>query len=175
MKKEFTFNNQADNLYPVLEDMMTFIRTSGRVTDQKISGRCSIILTEMLTNAIKHAGVAPTTVAVVVEPSFLQMVKSDYGQLFLPHHTQHPGMASGEAHDQKIVITADPMSELFVVREGNHTLRFGVQDYPITEFFEVDGLMEHYGLLMITKASDQFYYEYQPETGLNLFRSLVNL
>lgn len=171
MKKEFVFNNQADELYPALQEMMSFIGSRDSSAIQLISSRCKVILTELLTNGIKHAVVAPTLFTITLDGHSLKIVKSGHGTPFLPDHVgkQDPAGDAG----RRIVISSDPLSDLYVVKETLYRLRFGVSDHPITDDLQVEGLVEHFGLLLITKASDRFFYEFKPEAGLNVFSSVV--
>jgi hypothetical protein len=170
VEKQFTFDNRLESLYPALQDMISFIRTATSDTDRrKVTERSKIVLTELLTNGIKHAGNASTLIYVSVQDNILNLIKSDHGKVFLPQYTGKPGAG------KKIVIASDPMSELFVIHEEKNRLKFGVQEYPITAEFKVSGLVEHYGLLMITKASDQFYYDYIPDSACNIFHSVLFL
>jgi hypothetical protein len=45
------------------------------------------------------------------------------------------------------------------------------QDSPL----DVSNLMEHFGLLIITKASDNFTYEYDIAKGLNTFSVYIEV
>ena len=174
MEKDFTFYNNAEDIYPVLLDVMSFIQTSASISCKQVTSRSSVILTELLTNGVKHAGDTPTLIRISRQEDGLHLIKSDQGRLFLPEKIGRLDKINLQA-GKKISITSDPITELYAVAEDDYRLRFGVKDHPLNDDIPVQGLLEHYGLLMITKASDHFFYEYHPEQQLNVFWSVILL
>ena len=169
MEKEFIFRNDATTLYATVLEIMSFIEEVTSGADSQTTSRCSIILTELLTNGIKHTGGSASYITVKKHEDSLHLTTSDQGNLFLAENEDRHQVG------KSILLSADALSELYVVVEDHNKFRFMALDQAIGDEIPVHGLLEHYGLQMITKASDHFYYEYYPEEQLNIFRSVILL
>lgn len=173
MEKEFIFYNRADQLYSTVVDVMAHIHTVSGTTSQKITSRCSVILTELLTNAIKHGGDASSRLKVQKHDQSLYIIKTDLNSVFLP--IPSPGAHERSEKGEKILLTSDPLSDLYAIVEDTYRYKFDIQDHPMTDNFLVHNLLEHYGLQLITRAADLFYYEHYPHQQQNVFTAVILL
>jgi anti-sigma regulatory factor (Ser/Thr protein kinase) len=153
----------------MLEEMLGFIKENLPEEGDFASTifKSKYILTELVTNAIKHTHCKSSTLRIEVTPNMLTFLKTDKGKpLTLP---SVPGtLASDET-----VVTSDIMHTLYTIRREDKQY-FYCKDNA-TPIFEVNNdFPEHFGLLIITKAADEFYYNYDTSGGLNVFRALVN-
>ncbi|SKB72585.1 sensor histidine kinase [Dyadobacter psychrophilus] len=138
------------------------------------------VITELLTNAVKHSGTGYCTLIIKVDNDTLTIEKQDEGNP-LSLREQATGNVfrwpieslSGKLEFQ---IYHNGIDSLFVTSEHSNCAKFHIEEL---EGVEMPGLLidtsEHFGLLIMTKASDEFYYEYDPATKVNRFVSLFNL
>lgn len=165
-KLGFEFDNSAGKLVSSLQYMLDYI--SGIIPTQAdaedIMFRSKVIITELLTNGIKHAGNGHTWFD--IEPNGGSMVirKTDNGQpLYLINLAQH------DAENKKL-ISADMLNSLYAIWESDNHIRFASEEASFDDFMPVEQVMEHFGILIITRSSDEFTYTYDKDTQSNVFR-----
>ncbi|MBS1524397.1 MAG: hypothetical protein JST19_02040 [Bacteroidetes bacterium] len=172
-KMELEFNNGTGGLIASLQQMLEFI--SGRIPSgadaEDILFRSKVIITELLTNAIKHAGKG-TTLFEIESSACLSIRKTDKGApLYLVTDNDHP---AGSGSNNKKLISADPLNALFAIRENENRVRFTSEESSMDDFLSVEQVMEHFGLLIIARSSDEFTYTYHNDTGSNVFSVSLN-
>jgi len=69
----------------------------------------------------------------------------------------------------KIPITNDILHTLYAIPEGNDTIRFACEEATMDDLVAVERIVEHFGLIIITKASDKFIYHYCESIKTNIF------
>ncbi|MCF0048703.1 anti-sigma regulatory factor [Dyadobacter sp. LJ53] len=138
------------------------------------------VITELLTNAVKHSGTGHCTLIIKVDDGMLILEKQDMGKP-LSVSEQDTGNIftwpiesfSGKLEFQ---IYHNGVDSLIVRSEQGNRANFYIEEL---EGMEMPALLidtsEHFGLLIITKASDAFSYEYDLKTKVNRFISLFNL
>jgi hypothetical protein len=173
-KLAFEFNNSADVLVTSLQHMLTHI---GDIVPAKADAedtlfRCKVIITELLTNAIKHAGGGSTLFDIEVDDRCLIIQKTDNGApLYLLNLHSH---SSTEDIANKKLISADPLNSLFAAWESESRIRFSCEEGSTDEFLSVDQVMEHFGILIITRSSNEFTYFYNKQTNSNIFKVRID-
>jgi hypothetical protein len=174
-KVEFEFGNRADKLVSSLEYMLgqiaPCIPQHGGSDD--ILFRCKAVITELLTNAIKHAGDGGTRFDVESDGAKLIICKMDTG---MPMYLINAGNNSSAENtdEKKRLISADPLSSLYANWESENQIRFTSEEGSLDDFLAVEQLAEHFGILIITNSSDEFIYTYDKHTGENIFRVTIN-
>ncbi|QQL50887.1 ATP-binding protein [Mucilaginibacter ginkgonis] len=153
----------------LLEGMLTFIKESIPVVKDEahLLSRSKFILTELVTNAIKHANTMVSTVTVRLDANSISFVKTDTGDKL-----DVPQMSSESVPHGK-VITTDIMHTLYSVNE-NDRITFYCHEHPEPSLDDEHTYPEHFGLLIITKASDDFYYRYDQSSQTNIFTVTIN-
>ncbi|MXV16304.1 hypothetical protein [Hufsiella ginkgonis] len=161
-KKQFHFTETGD-LYPFMLEILSEIEErTGETIFNRIRGSSRFILIELLTNAIKHTNGTISVICLEIDGSNVTISRSDSGQRFLVERPDH-------------VIYSDDMATLYGKPLTDDKLVFNVVDHDLTRPPLVEHLSEHYGLTIITKASDEFTYAYDPAAGTNTFSARIKL
>ncbi|MEO6850739.1 MAG: hypothetical protein ABI166_08910 [Mucilaginibacter sp.] len=167
-KLEFEFNNSADTLIPSLEHLLEHV-SAGIPADadaDDILFRCKVIITELLTNAIKHAGQDTTLFDIETNSQQMVIQKTDKGAPFYLVNTEYSPVGA----ENKRLISADPLNSLYAVWESENRIRFASVDSMDDDNLSVEQIMEHFGILIITRSSDEFTYTYHKDTNSNVFK-----
>jgi len=61
------------------------------------------------------------------------------------------------------------------VIDDYYKIEFKLEEYSKDEEVVIDTLLEHFGLIIITKLSDKFNYSYDPANNLNIFEANIKL
>jgi anti-sigma regulatory factor (Ser/Thr protein kinase) len=142
--------------------------------------RIKWVIMEMLTNAIKHSGMEECRLALTINDQQVILEKKDSGNpLALSESTDRGKL-------QWPLKTGSFPARFPVYHNGTDSLSVLAHDANRATFFveeiaeeAMPGLLlntsEHFGLLILTKASDTFEYEYEPGSGINHFKSTFNL
>jgi hypothetical protein len=174
-KMEFEFGNGADKLVSSLEHMLGHISNGipASADAKDIMFKSKVIITELLTNAIKHAGDSKTLFNIDSDASRLTISKTDYGMPLYLVNARNEAFANNAGANKKL-ISADPLTSLYANFESENHIRFSSEEGSLDDFLSVEEVMEHFGILIITNSSDEFTYTYHKDAGSNVFRVLIN-
>ena len=169
MTRQFEFITGSDKLTSSLKEMLEFINDNlvANVPAINLLFKSKVILTELLTNALKHSFSRYTLIDISVENHNIAITKTDHGMpLSLIAYTN--------SSENRIPITHDILHTLFAIPEGPDAIRFGCEESTIEDLDEVQQIVEHFGLIIITKAADKFVYHYCAQTNANKFTVTLN-
>jgi len=174
-KLVFEFGNSADKLISSLEHMLGHISSCIPVgaDTESIMFKCKVIITELLTNAIKHAGNSKTLFNIDSNATRLAISKTDYGMPLYLINTRNNSAADNTKINKRL-ISADPLTSLYANWERENHIRFSSEEGSLDDFLSVEQVMEHFGILIITNSSDEFTYTYHKDTRSNVFHVLIN-
>jgi anti-sigma regulatory factor (Ser/Thr protein kinase) len=173
-KLEFEFGNSTETLITSLQYMLGHITGSipPKADSEDILFRCKVIITELLTNAIKHAGLDSTLFDIETDGHQLIIQKTDRGAPFyLINANSH---SSTDNAENKKLISADPLNSLYAVWESENRIRFASVESMDDDTLPVEQIMEHFGILIITRSSDEFTYTYHANTNSNIFKVRID-
>lgn len=173
-KLEFEFDNSTASLTQSLEYMLAEIAESIPISADAgdILFRSKVIITELLTNAIKHSGQGNTLFDIEVDSQYLILRKTDQGApLYLIDTFDH---SATDTLADKRLISADPLNALYAHWENENRIRFISEESSIDDFLSVEQVMEHFGILIISRSSDQFTYTCYKETHTNIFEVRID-
>lgn len=165
---KFEFIPQSGSFIPLLQDMLNYVaqQCTGlpeEVTDRLMFG-AKTILTELLTNAIKHSGTVNTWIRIQLVDEALHLTKTDKGwPLTL---LQHPELT---VTGNKVVLSRDAFHVLLATAALERMICFECAEIIPPGVPDISTLPEHFGFLMIARLSSAFYYQYQPNSGTNIF------
>jgi hypothetical protein len=164
MNKEFEFISRGDNLTPTLKQILAYINDHlvENVPAISLLFKAKIILTELLTNALKHSFIKSTRINIDLDNNHISISKIDYGMPF-------PLIAFANSSEERIPVTNDILHTLYALPKGRNTISFVCEESTMEDLDEVDRIVEHFGLIIITKASDKFIYRYDEATKANVF------
>lgn len=175
VSKQFLLPNTRQSIKSSVEELLDFIvkQLPAGVNKEAVSFKIEVILIELLTNGIKHAGTKETFLDITVDGSSINIGKKDFGNRYQPGN-----ITSLLIHDPgyKELLTQDGLHSMYAVIESENQIRFVCEEVDHEGGqLDVNNLMEHFGLLIITKASDSFTYEYDIDKGLNVFKVNIEL
>jgi len=168
-KLGFEFDNSAEKLVGSLEYMLEHIAGNlpARADAEDILFKSKVIITELLTNGIKHAGNSNTWFEIEIYPDCLVIRKNDKGT---PLYLVDPDHLPKVADENKKLISADMLNSLYAIWESENHIRFASEEGSFDEVLPVEQVMEHFGILIITCSSDEFTYTYDRLSHTNTFR-----
>ncbi len=172
---EFEFDNKAGELVSSLEYMLGHIKgyLPAHAATEDVLFKCKVIITELLTNAIKHPGKGKTLFNIEVDETALAISKTDYGlPLYLINTRNNSARAIAETN--KRLISADPLTSLYANWESENHIRFSSEEGASGDSFPVEQILEHFGMLIITNSSDEFTYVYHKNTRANVFKVRIH-
>lgn len=168
VSKQFLLPNTRTSIKASVQELLDFIvnQLPADVNKDSVSFKIEVILIELLTNGIKHAGTKETFLDITVDGPSINIDKKDFGNRYQPGNItslliHNPG--------HRELLTKDGLHSMYAVVESDTRIKFTCEEVNDDEALDVNDLMEHFGLLIITKASDNFTYEYNIEMGLNTF------
>jgi anti-sigma regulatory factor (Ser/Thr protein kinase) len=169
MTRQFEFTTGNNSLTSGLKQMLEFINDNlvANVPAISLLFKSKIILTELLTNALKHSFSRCTLIDITIESDGIVITKTDYGMpLSLIAYTN--------SLESKIPITNDILHTLYAIPEGKDKVRFGCEESTLDDLESIERIVEHFGLIIITKATDKFVYQYNEKTKANIFTATLN-
>lgn len=140
--------------------------------DEGFNYKVEMVITELLTNAIKHVKGSETSVRIYLDDNYLTIEKTDFGTQFNPDNfsdifKQHPGY--------KILLTYDELHSVYAVLETNTTVRFICETKKNRNKININDVGEHFGMIIICKSAEAFTYHYDISSGLNRFSVRMRL
>jgi anti-sigma regulatory factor (Ser/Thr protein kinase) len=143
--------------------------------DLGITTRIRWVITELLTNAIKHSGVDECVLTLFVDDEKVLFEKTDTGNQFqiTEHNTNRliGWPVEGRPLPGKLQVAHNGMESLWaeILTENKAAFFVTEVEEPTMPPLSQD-TSEHFGLLILTKASDAFEYEYEADSKTNRFR-----
>jgi hypothetical protein len=180
-QKSFQFSNKAEDVPSALHNAMHFIRESDvlRTVPEAIRSRLIWVLTELLINGAKHSGVEQTLFSFKLEEKSLIIEKEDNGTPMLLKVNDNQNLCwpiSELLLNKYFVVYTNGMDSLRIFTEDSHKASFSVEEIEDIEMPELlVTTSEHFGLMIITKASDYFSYTFDQQANKNIFQIIFNL
>ncbi|WP_374949292.1 ATP-binding protein [Mucilaginibacter sp.] len=170
--KRFVFNNRAEDLYNVHVEVIDYLTTEAGL-DDSANFKLKVVLTELLTNGIKHSGCDKSIIETCIQPDSIRIKKTDAGNSFsasfngCSYRWPLPGR---HFNDTIIHLYGDDNYLLKAKNQNNYRLVFFIEEQPqLSAGNEINNLSEHFGLMIIARACDGFSYEFDIDTCSNNF------
>lgn len=172
--RQFVLPNTRESMIESLIEIRAFINEflPAHAANADLSFKVEMVMTELLTNALKHVTDAETCVRIYMDDSYLTIEKTDFGSQFNPNNfadifKQSPGY--------KILLTYDELHSVYAVLEMNDTVRFICEQKKNRNKIDINGVGEHFGIVIISRAAEAFTYHYDTSSGLNRFNVRMRL
>jgi|GEM_PF-2664912 len=165
--KVFTFDNRPESITQCSRTVLGYLEPLLTKNGQAraLLLRAKFIIGELLNNAVKHSGAKETRIEVELNDVALIMNKVDTG-------TPFNLVSEIEKQDAQLIVSSDVMHLLYAIKKDENSVSFFCKE-NLTFELDVNKLAEHLGLLIITKAADEFTYHYlKPK---NIFTVKLNL
>ncbi|MGV3599936.1 MAG: ATP-binding protein [Dyadobacter fermentans] len=175
------FDCNREGIPGTLNVCLGHIREKAGITplDDALMAKIKWVIMELLTNAVKHSGERESLLKIGFTGGAVVLEKEDYGK---------PLVLVGQ--DRKKIMW--PLEDIVrpmdfpIYHNGMDSLCVRTDEAGRATFFieqldelEMPALLsdtsEHFGLLIMTKASDEFAYEHDPDSGVNRFISTFYL
>jgi anti-sigma regulatory factor (Ser/Thr protein kinase) len=166
--KRFEFLKSSYHLSSDIQEILGFINDELPPTApiSELLFKAKIITTELLTNSLKHAGVNSTIIDVKISEHDLRILKVDFGTPLSLIQKHYP-------INTKIPISNDILHTLYAILDSGKNIHFFCDEINMEDILAVENIVEHFGLLIITKAADKFTYHYNEQTKENLFEITI--
>jgi anti-sigma regulatory factor (Ser/Thr protein kinase) len=174
MFRQFVLPNTRESMIGSLMEIRAFINEflPAHAANADLSFKVEMVMTELLTNALKHVKDAETCIRIYLDDNYLSIEKTDFGSQFNPNNfadifKQAPG--------HKILLTNDDLNSVYAVLEMNYTVRFICEQEKNKNGIDINGVGEHFGIIIICRAAEAFTYHYDTASGLNKFNVRMRL
>lgn len=175
---EFVFTAKPENLYPLLNEIIDEAKgiLASRFSEP-LEGRCRMIITELLTNALKHSDSGQSLITLLIGGSKMTIIRSDSGRPL--HLAEWQGRKAVQwpveepFTKKEIVVYEDDMCRLLGMMENPCRIKFFTEDLPVVIPPRPKNLLEHFGLMILAKSSDEFVYHYDTVSRTNFFQASV--
>lgn len=174
-KITFIFSNRSDSLASTLSAILACFHKLTNDDNELLQWKVKWSVTELLTNAVKHAGTENTVFYLYENDKCLIIEKTDNGKPFslfsLDNDVKLTWPLKEEYVQQKFVLQNNGSESLTLVINSQSHATFSFNENTHSNPTDsLEHFSEHFGLLIITKSSDRFEYEYDAQTKTNLFR-----
>jgi len=162
--KRFDFLNNDETITPALKQILEYIKSAlpAKVNADNTLFKAKIIITELLTNALKHSHSKSTIIDVKITNKILTITKTNYSDPLVL-------IAKTNVTRDRVAITKDMLHTLYAKFTAKDQLQFLYEENDIDDTSSINDIIEHFGLLIITKAADIFVYTYDHHAGSNSF------
>lgn len=137
-----------------------------------------VIVSELLTNTIKHTRESATTqLNVAITADKLVLIRQDdCAPMHFSATDQRPLLVwpiAAEHYNCRYTVYEDDLNALSVSIDSAGKASFHAWQNP-EAFINIPALNEHFGLLMIALTTQAFTYEYQPHSKANIFTAAIH-
>ncbi|MHB8206927.1 hypothetical protein [Mucilaginibacter sp.] len=162
--KQFEFLKNSYHLSSDIQQIIGFINDELPSTAPvgELLFKSKIIVTELLTNSLKHAGVNSTIIDLKISGHDISILKVDFGNSLSLIQKNY-------SVNTKIPISNDILHTLYAIIDSGKNINFFCDEINMDDILAVENIVEHFGLLIITKAADKFTYHYNVQTKENIF------
>lgn len=166
--KKFEFLSSDETITPVLKQVLEYVKNAlpAKVNADNTLFKAKIITTELLTNAVKHSGSKSTVIDVKITNKILTITKTNYSDPLAL-------IAKTNVTRDKAAITKDILHTLYAKFTAIDQVQFLYEENDIDDTSSINDIIEHFGLLIITKAADIFVYTYDHRAGSNTFVATI--
>jgi len=175
-EESFIFHNEAEGLASVVKSCIVYIEEQNDFLGVPVNilSKVKWTITELLINGAKHSGSKQSRLILKFSESSLYIEKEDEGnplQLEVNNGTQHMlWPVQKNMLNMHFEIYRNGMDSLHVYTENENTAFFKVQEAQDEEMpLLLTHMSEHFGLMIIAKASDHFSYVLDTDSGKNIF------
>jgi anti-sigma regulatory factor (Ser/Thr protein kinase) len=169
------FNNNIEDISGVLNTSTSYILSKTNFPKESIFlSKIKWVLTELLTNAVKHCGAESTVLIIKILEEEIIFEKIDSGtpmHLYLQREDKiitYPYYNS--AGNSKVLVYANQTDALIAHIQADKSILFYNTEIESTAGGEsLSDVSEHFGLMIIAKCTDRFSYSFTEKDKTNRF------
>lgn len=177
VRQQMVFANKQELIYPLLKEVVAFIKKNLPGKAAQIVFKAKMIVSELLTNSIKHTNDEFTVIELSASQDIFIIRRIDKGKPFNLKGPDGKDMLEWPLTNSiktSIKIHADHLNGLFAHVVSPYGLKFSAANYT-DEAVVFPDISEHYGLMIICRASDSFVYELDPAGLKSTFTVTIQL
>lgn len=156
--------NDPEKISEYIRDILSSVQQHMEL-DLGHQRRIKLIMIELITNSIKHSNEEVTTIQMTIDHPHLSIQKIEKG-LKIEFSAASPQIPFKEI-DSILNVSFSEANKHHI--QPLDRFRFKFLKPPHEEILTIDHIPEHFGLYIITMASDSFIYQYNPDLGENSF------
>ena len=172
--RQFFLPNTRESMVESLREIRGFISEflPANVVERDIIFKVEMVVTELLTNALKHVKDSESHMRIYIDNQWLSIEKTDFGTQFNPNNFadifNHPV-------GYKILHSFDELHSVYAVLENDNRVRFTCKPKIHRQEIDPTSVDEHFGMIIISKSAEEFTYNYDSDSGLNRFNVRIKL
>lgn len=169
------FTNKIEDISGTLNTCISYIQTNADFPGESlILQKIKWVLTELLTNAVKHSGTSSTILTIKVLEEEIIFIKEDIGNpvsLYLPEEGKHLTYPfNHHISSKKVLIYGNQTDALMAHIQPDNSIIFINSEVELPESEELlSDISEHFGLMIIAKCTDHFTYTFTESDRTNRF------
>ena len=156
--------NEPEKIYEYTKSILANILEHVAL-DLGYQRRIKLIMIELITNSIKHSPEGHTTIQLVIDHPHLSIQKVEKG-LKIEFSANSPQIPFDDVQNILNISFSD-YNKYHIQPLGQYQFKFLKPEQK--ESPNLNAIPEHFGLYIITLASDSFVYRYDPDLGENRF------
>jgi len=156
--------NDPEKIYEYTKNVLASI-LEHIALDLGYQRRIKLILIELITNSIKHSNEANTSIQLLIDQPHLSIQKIEKG-LKIAFSASSPQLPFEDV-ESILNISFSESNRHNIQPLGEYKFKFLKPDPE--EKPDMEQMPEHFGLYIITLASDSFIYQYDPELRENTY------
>jgi hypothetical protein len=175
-EKTFVFHDRAEGLSTVVKSCIQYIEEQNEFlcVPANIHSQIKWTISELLLNGIKHSGSQTSRLSIKFSENGLVIEKEDNGHPFdLKVNSGAQKLywpVAGNFLHQYFEVYRNGMDVLRIYTENEYSAVFSVEELEEEVMPQLlVNTSEHFGLMIIAKASNRLTYTYENSTGKNRF------
>jgi hypothetical protein len=180
-QKCFIFQHESGDLSLLIRKCLTFIEGQMKLylIPADVLPKIQWVITELLINGKKHSGVAESNLIFEFNETSLSVIREDLGRPLSVYVDEGSTVLTwplgNDSLDRQFEIYRNGMDSLRIYTENEEKAVFQVTELEdIAMPLLLTNTSEHFGLMIIAKASDRFSYSYDQELRKNIFKTTFN-
>jgi anti-sigma regulatory factor (Ser/Thr protein kinase) len=177
--KSFVYKHDTAALPSMVRGCLGYVeaQTSLSMLPAEFFQKVQWAITELLLNGVKHSGLRESTIHLEFNETGLTVLREDKGKPLSLKVIGEPGELtwplSDDLMDRQFEIYRNGVDALKIYTESNVKVHFLVTEVVSEEMpVLLENTSEHFGLMIIAKASDRFHY--RCDQGKNFFATTFN-
>lgn len=179
LQKSFRYQHESGDLAFLIRTSLDYVegQLNLLVLSTEILPKIQWVVTELLMNGAKHSGVSESILQIEFKETGVTISREDSGpplKLWVDEKRLQLSWPLEECMlDQQYEVYLNGMDSLQIYTESSDKVIFQVIELDAIQMHHLlNSTSEHFGLLIITKASDRFNYTW--ENGKNIFKTTFN-
>ena len=169
---QYNILKELNQLHAVIDSAIAFIELNSiKNLSPEFILRIKWILTELCSNTYKHSSSSNALLEILIQQEQIILRVSDKGNVFDITQFINTGMQSFANGIHKIRLCDYGFLSLHAQFSEQCHLLFSTEE--ANNNINIESLNEHYGLLIITRACDEFTYTYHEHTNTNEFNAIL--